>query len=373
MPLLFLGGGGRGGGGVAGGDRRPPGVRRSSTAAAPADRISGVAPLLPTPPGSPGTHPAPLAGIVATSTAGGGWLESLLEKAGVSPSSAHTAVQFIARPLEVVLVLVIGALVARYGAKAVRRALGRLAAQATSRRGSTRAGARMATVGALVANVWRFAVLVVAVAIVLGMLGVDLAPLLASATLIGATIGFGAQSLVRDYLSGILLTMEDQFGIGDTLTVGGTTGVVEDLTLRVTRLRAPDGSLWYVPNGDIRTLGNGSRGWARAIVDVPVPAGPTDALERAKSSVAAAARQVAEQLGDPSATEPPDVVGVVAADASTCTLRVALRTSPGRRTAAERALREAVVARLVADGVWAIGDGPATGPAPPAGAGLPSG
>lgn len=300
---------------------------------------------------------------LSTVTAGGGWLDNLLVKAGVDRSTAHSAVQFVVRPLEIVLVLVVAAIVAHVGARVLRRALGHLSAQATGRR-SPRAGSRVATVAALVANVWRFFVAVVAIAIVLGMLGINLAPLLASATLIGATLGFGAQSLVRDYLSGVLLTVEDQFAIGDTVTVGGTTGVVEDLSLRVTRLRAADGSLWYVPNGEIRALANGSRGWARAIVDVPVPAGTPDALERAKESAAEAARQVAEHLGA-GAREQPDVLGVVASDATTCTLRVTLRTSPSRRAAAERALREAIVGRLVDDGVWPPAAGPAPGPGLP--------
>ena len=77
--------------------------------------------------------------------------------------------------------------------------------------------------------------------------------------------------MVRDLLAGFLLTVEGQFDIGDTITVGDTTGTVEDLTLRVTRLRADDGTVWYVPNGEIRKLANSSRGWAQATVDVPVP------------------------------------------------------------------------------------------------------
>ena len=77
--------------------------------------------------------------------------------------------------------------------------------------------------------------------------------------MVGATIGFGAQSMVRDLLAGFLLIIEDQFDIGDTLTVGTTTGTVEDLSLRVTRLRGIDGTIWFVPNGEIRTLANTSR------------------------------------------------------------------------------------------------------------------
>ena len=92
------------------------------------------------------------------------------------------------------------------------------------------------------------------------MLGINLTPLLASATIIGATLGFGAQQIVRDYFSGILMTMEDQFNVGDSVTVGGVTGVVEEVTMRLTRFRGVDGTIYVIPNGDIRLVGNLSRG-----------------------------------------------------------------------------------------------------------------
>ena len=161
----------------------------------------------------PGAVPASLA---AAGGSEGGWLYTLLTKAGVDPSTAQTVVDFVVRPLEVVLVLAVAALVARYGARLLRRVLTRATNRAAARGGDERGGARVSTVVALIVNLWRLFVTVVALAIILGMLGIDLTPILASATVIGATIGFGAQSLVRDYLSGMLLTMEDQYGIGDT-------------------------------------------------------------------------------------------------------------------------------------------------------------
>lgn len=310
-----------------------------------------MSPLALAPSALRGPWPAQLA---ASSADAGGWFYSLLTQAGVSSSTARSVNQFVVRPLEVLLVVVVAALLAHFGAKGIRRFLGRAARQATGRRGGEgRAGPRAVTLVALLANLWRLLVAVVAIATVLGMLGIDLTPLLASATIIGATIGFGAQSLVRDYLSGILLTLEDQFGIGDTIAVGEATGVVEDLSLRVTRLRAVDGSVWYVPNGDIRQLTNTSRGWAKAAVDVPVVPGDAASLERVREAVTAAAREVARapQFAA-SCTEPPEVVGLVAAEAETCTLRVALRTTPSRRPSLERALREAVLSSLAARGLW---------------------
>jgi len=270
------------------------------------------------------------------------WFEDLLEKAGVDPSSAQSVNQFVLRPIEVIVVIVVAALVAHYGARIIRRTLGAVGRPAAGRSRSPRAESRLITVVALISNIWRFFVAVVAIFIILGMLGLDLTPLLASATVIGATIGFGAQSLVRDYLSGILLTVEDQFGIGDTLSVNDVTGVVEDLSLRVTRLRAADGTVVYVPNGDIRKLANTSRGWAKATVDVPLPVLGSDGLERVHDALSAAARSVArEPRFAAGCTEPPEILGIVDATTEGATFRVAQRTTPTQRAPLERALRQA--------------------------------
>ena len=136
--------------------------------------------------------------------------------------------------LAILLVILVALLVARLGSRALRRILQRIADRAAERSGSPRPGHACRRSRAVAANVWRFLVFVIAVAICLGIVGINLAPLLASATIIGATLGFGAQLIMRDYFSGFLLTLEDQYGIGDSITVGTVSGVVEDLTLRVT-------------------------------------------------------------------------------------------------------------------------------------------
>ena len=118
--------------------------------------------------------------------------------------------------------VVLALIVARLGLRVIRRVLERVASQAATRRARERAGARVATMSGVLANVWRFFVFVVAGAIVLGMLGINLTPLLASATIIGATLGFGAQQIVRDYFSGVLMTMEDQYNVGDSIAVAAS-------------------------------------------------------------------------------------------------------------------------------------------------------
>jgi small conductance mechanosensitive channel len=290
---------------------------------------------------------------VGTVTEGGGWLYHLLVKAGVSQQTASTVTDLIIRPVEILIVVVIAFIVARYGAKAVRRVLTRMADQASARSGSARAGARVATMSGVVANVWRFFVFVVAGAIVLGLFGINLTPLLASATIIGATLGFGAQQIVRDYFSGLIMTVEDQYNVGDSVTVGGVTGVVEDVTMRLTRLRSIDGTVYVVPNGDIRMIGNLSRGWARAVVDVPMPGASASDLERVRATLEEAARRVASRPAFAAhCTEPPSLVGVIDADASTVTVRVMLHTVPSQRDALTAALREESVAALAKAELW---------------------
>ncbi len=321
---------------------------------------------------------APLPALVGTLRAtttgnqvdqGGGWLYHLLIKFGVSPDTASTVTDLVVRPLSILIVVVIALIVARLGSRVIRRVLERVANQAATRSGSSRAGARVATMSGVVANIWRFFVFVVAGAIVLGMLGINLTPLLASATIIGATLGFGAQQIVRDYFSGILMTMEDQYNVGDSVTVGGVTGVVEEVTMRLTRFRGVDGTMFVIPNGDIRLIGNLSRGWARAIVDITLPGASAADLEGVRRVIGTAAHEVATSPPfDDHVTEPPTVVGLQTADASTLTVRVMLLTVPSQRDALTRALREAALEALAKAELWPadIAPPPAAPPATPA-------
>jgi small conductance mechanosensitive channel len=294
-----------------------------------------------------------LLGTNNTVDQGGGWLYHLLVKLGVSPDTATTVTDLVIRPLSILFVALVALIVARYGAKVIRRLLERVADQTATRSGSPRAGARVATMSGVVANVWRFFVFVVAGAIVLGLFGINLTPLLASATIIGATLGFGAQQIVRDYFSGILMTMEDQYNVGDSVTVGGVTGVIEDVTMRLTRFRGVDGTIYIIPNGDIRLIANNSRGWARAIVDLNLPGANAADLDTVRRVIEDAAHEVAMRPEfAPHCTEPPTVVGLLTSDASTITLRVMLLTVPSQRDVLTRALREAAVTALAKAALW---------------------
>jgi moderate conductance mechanosensitive channel len=309
---------------------------------------------------------APLPALVGTLSSastsdqvdqGGGWLYHLLIKLGVSPDTASTVTDLIVRPLSIILVIVIAIIVARVGSRVIRRLLERVASQAASRSGTARA-ARVTTMSGVVANVWRFFVFIVTGAIVLGMLGINLTPLLASATIIGATLGFGAQQIVRDYFSGILMTVEDQYNVGDSIMVGGPTGVsgvVEEVTMRLTRFRGADGTIFIIPNGDIRLVGNLSRGWARAIVDLTLPGADAADLDTLRAVIGAAAHEVATSPAFAGhCTEPPIVVGLQCADATTITMRVTLLTIPSQRDPLTRALREATLEALAKASLWPV-------------------
>jgi small-conductance mechanosensitive channel len=187
--------------------------------------------------------------------------------------------------------------------------------------------------------------------VVLGDLGINLAPLLASAGVVGIAIGFGAQNLVRDYLTGIFMLLEDQYGVGDVISVGEATGTVETVTLRITRIRDVKGVVWHIRNGTIDQVGNKSQGWARAVLDYPVPYMADMAAIRA---ILAAVAEAAWE--DPALRgvmlEKPEVWGAQDVSSSEVTMRMVARTAPLRQWETERELRARVKAALDAAGIY---------------------
>src|SRR5206468_8412380 len=127
---------------------------------------------------------------------------------------------------------------------------------------------RAKTLASVSASVVRVVVWTFAGLLILGQLGIDLGPFIAGASIVGFALGFGAQSLVRDYLAGFFIIAEDQFGVGDVITVSDSTGTVEEVSLRITRIRGNDGTVWFIPNGEIKKVGNSAKDWSRAIVDI---------------------------------------------------------------------------------------------------------
>ncbi|MBX3313159.1 MAG: mechanosensitive ion channel family protein [Actinobacteria bacterium] len=208
-----------------------------------------------------------------------------------------------------------------------------------------RAAARAQTIGIVLRSlasglIWTFAFIYV-----LDALGLDLGPLLAGAGVAGVALGFGAQSLVRDFLSGTFMLIEDQYGVGDVVDVGEATGTVEQVTLRTTRLRDVNGTVWHVPNGQILRVGNKSQQWARAVVDVQVD--PKADLEKAADVILSAAEEVwarDDARGD--VLDQPEVLGIEYLGPDAATIRVQGKTRPGAQWRVSRLLRVQVSAAL---------------------------
>jgi len=204
---------------------------------------------------------------------------------------------------------------------------------------SLRAEQRIEALTGVLRSIATFTVWLIAAFMILGELGVNLAPLLAGAGVIGVALGFGSQSLVRDFLSGIFILVEDQFGVGDIVNLDEETeGVVELVSLRTTRLRSVDGTVWHVPNGEIRRVGNKSQHWSRSLLDLEV-AYDTD-LGLAKSVVKGVADGLWKE--DEAILEEPQMWGVEALGASGIALRLVVKTTPSEQWRISRELRERI-------------------------------
>jgi len=237
---------------------------------------------------------------------------------------------------------------------------GRVLATATGIAGE-RQRQRVETVGSLLRSITTAVVITLATLTVLDLLHIPIAPLLASAGVAGVALGFGAQSLVKDFLSGVFMIFEDQYGVGDVIDTGEAIGTVEEVTLRITRLRDANGVTWYVRNGEIIRVGNRSQGFATAIVDMPVSY--AENVER----VVGVIRETATAMGaDPDwadkFVEEPKVLGVESIVGMTMTIRTVAQCVPGENFAVQREMRERLKAALDAADVKAPPLGPFGGP-----------
>ncbi len=208
---------------------------------------------------------------------------------------------------------------------------------------------RATALGSVLSNAASLTIVGIAAVMILGDLGLNLAPLLASAGVLGVALGFGAQNLVQDFLAGVFMLVEDQYGVGDVVTVDGTTGTVEQVSLRITRLRDINGVVWNIRNGTIKQAGNESHGWARAVVDFPVPYRQEIPLVREVMT-----RTVDTMWQEPAwreiLLEEPKVWGVQSLSSDEVVMRVAARTAPLRQWEVQRELAERLKDALDASG-----------------------
>ncbi|MPZ96018.1 MAG: mechanosensitive ion channel [Propionibacteriales bacterium] len=279
---------------------------------------------------------------------------------------AGAANWLVAKPLHIIGLLVL-AFVLRW---VLHRLIGRLARRAAegsvpgiiqrgkarqaileaSRLAAERRQQRSATMGSLLKSITTGVVFSVILIMVIDVLGYNVAPLIASAGIIGVAVGFGAQSLVKDFLSGIFMILEDQYGVGDVVDVGEASGTIEAVGLRITRLRDVNGTVWYVRNGEILRVGNMSQNWARTVLDIGVAYG--EDLGRVREVLHEEAHRLWE---DPEhrkqILEEPEVWGVERLDPDAVIVRLVLKTAPMEQWAIARTLRERIKDRFDAEGI----------------------
>jgi moderate conductance mechanosensitive channel len=218
---------------------------------------------------------------------------------------------------------------------------------------------RARTMAGVLRTITTVAVVVIATLMVFPQFGLSAGPLLASAGILGVALGFGAQTLVKDLLSGMFIIAEDQFGVGDVVDLGRASGTVEAVGLRVTRLRDPDGTIWYVRNGEVLRVGNHSQSWSRTFLDIGVPA--REDLDRVQEVL----REVGAQLGQDPTIAPlivEDLVweGIESLSEQEVVLRVTIKTQPLRHREVAQALRARIRELFDAAGIRVLHVGAAT-------------
>jgi moderate conductance mechanosensitive channel len=284
-------------------------------------------------------------------------------------SAARLVNSYLADPLKValnILFVIVLALIARWLAlRFIDRVTGRVAGSLMPKRIRAKAAAvldaspvtfserrrqRAHALGSILRSIASVVIFGIAALTILGDLGVNLAPLLASAGVAGIAIGFGAQNVVKDFLSGIFMLLEDQYGVGDVIDAGEATGTVEAVGLRTTRLRDVNGVVWHIRNGTIDRIGNKSQGWSRAVVDLPVGYDQNIARARETMQRAASAMWRDPEWADV-VLEEPEVWGVQALQANVVVMRAVAKTAPLKQWQVARELRQRLMAALNEQGV----------------------
>lgn len=313
------------------------------------------------PPPDGGTADADAAALAEVCGPRASWFCETTWNATQNASLSKAVDWIVTRPLVALLIIIIAALMSRWLRKGVTAGITRftapptIAAEALERigvmsapdpRDTTRTETLCAVARATIsAFVWTIATL-----LVLGVFNINLGPLLAGAGIAGIAVGFGAQSLVKDCIAGFFMLLEDQCGVGDEIDIAVVAGTVESLTLRATTIRAADGTLWNVPNGSILRVGNQSRNWGQANVDIilghEADLDHVTEVARAAATEAAARPDVADVL-----LREPQVLGVEALDKDGAVVRVTVRTKPGEQGPAARKVRLAIKQALAAEGI----------------------
>jgi small-conductance mechanosensitive channel len=282
----------------------------------------------------------------------------------VAVESGSLADFLIGAPLRIAAIVLIAAIVNRLARRGVRRGLAKVGQgglrERFGQRGSRkriladtdeltpRSAQRVEALSTVLRSLVTFAIWTIAGFMVLDQVGINLGPLLAGAGILGVAIGFGSQSLVKDFLAGVFILVEDQFGVGDTVDLGEAVGVVEVVSLRTTRLRSVDGTVWHVPNGEIGRVGNKSQHWSRALLDIQV-AYTTD-LAEARSVIKDVADDVWREQPE-TILEEPELWGVENLGAHGVDIRLVVKTQPSKQWEVSRLIRERIKAAFDERGI----------------------
>lgn len=250
--------------------------------------------------------------------------------------------------LQILLIVVISMIILRAMRTIIRRSIKHLVERGDPQ--NRQLALKVNTLSSVVESGGRLIVLVVAGMMVLSNLNIDIAPLLASAGVVGIAIGLGAQSLIKDFIGGFLILFEDQFGVGDVISVNGHSGVVEHLSLRRTGLRGLDGSLTIVPNGDVRAVQNMTKDWSRALVDVDISY--DDDVDHAMDVLRQLLDGIEEDPDLGSAVlGPADILGVQQLGPYQVTIRLMVKTKPMQQWRVQRELLRRIKQALTVGGV----------------------
>ena len=279
---------------------------------------------------------------------------------------ADNAQAFVATPLRIVLIVVVAAVARLLVNRSIRRLTERTASgqvptilkprrtkggtnhQRVVEQVAARRTQRAEAIGSVLRSFASIVVFFVAVVLVLGELGINLAPIVASAGVVGVALGFGAQNLIKDFIAGIGIILEDQYGVGDVVDLGEASGTVEAVGLRITRLRDVNGVVWYARNGEVLRVGNKSQGYAQVVIDLPV-AHDTD-LESCRTAM--------QEVGDAVYAEPewagvilgePESLGVEAITPQAIVMRLQVRTTNADQWRVARELRMRLQERFAAE------------------------
>jgi moderate conductance mechanosensitive channel len=284
------------------------------------------------------------------------WVCERVFDATGSKAWSETIDLLVGRPAKILLVIVVAWLFSRLIRRGIRRLTTQIANPGSQERIrrlkrrapravradtgvlSLRSAARAQTLAQVLNSIASILIWTIAVMTILGELGLDLGPLIAGAGIAGVAIGFGAQSLVKDFLSGVFMLVEDQYGVGDIIDAGEATGTVEAVSLRTTRLRDVEGTVWHIPNGEIARVGNKSQQWARALLDISVAYG-TD-IDEAQRVIKQAADELWRAPGwDGKILDEPEVWGIEQLAPDAIVIRLVVKTQPSEQFRVSRELR----------------------------------